>query len=565
MGKELVQLLLDHMIEGVVVLGGGGQIVQISARAAALLGPPRSAEQRLTSAFPAVAEALTGRDEAVISLHGRTLRVRRIVPPPESGMAALLLVADETELAALREEVQINDAILESFYDPVYIIDGNGITLKTNSAIERFYQVSKRDLIGKHVSELGQGQVSFPSSTYAALKKGEQVSLLQDTKSGHRLLATATPVRNAAGQIIRVVSNLRDVTALEQLKRQLEELERRNRESQAELQHLRRSAVQVPGVVAESDAMKRVLALVRRVAGVDSTVLLTGESGVGKTALARTIHSLSPRAGGPFIDINCAAIPEALIESELFGYEAGAFTGAQRAGKPGLASLANHGTLFLDEVGELPLAVQAKLLTLVQERRFVPVGGRQPVSVDIRLLAATNRDLPRLVAEGKFREDLYYRLSVVSIRVPPLRERREDVVPLIQQFLAQHNRRYGLHKSLAPELLQRLSQHDWPGNVRELANLVEMLVVTSEHPVIGISDLPRHLAEEEAPAMRDGAWRKLGLRRALARVEREIILSAYAECGSTYEAARALGISQSTFARRLQRYVRGTAGKSKKT
>jgi transcriptional regulator with PAS, ATPase and Fis domain len=308
-------------------------------------------------------------------------------------------------------------------------------------------------------------------------------------------------------------------------------------------------------VVAESPVTKNLLELCLRVARVDSTVLLTGESGVGKDVLARLIHDLSARHRRPFVAVNCGAIPENLLESELFGYEKGAFSGAQRQGKPGLFEEANGGTVFLDEVGELPLKLQVKLLKVIQEHRCRRLGSVRDVELDLRVIAATNRDLKEMVAAGSFREDLFYRLYVVPIEVPPLRDRREDILPLALRFLKTYNRKYGVTRTLSQELLDVLEQYPWPGNVRELQNVIERMVVTADADVLE----PRHLPDSlrtrtQPPASGLQVPEGLTLREAREMVERLLIERALARGGNTRRAAKLLGVTHPTVIRKAQKF-----------
>jgi len=308
-------------------------------------------------------------------------------------------------------------------------------------------------------------------------------------------------------------------------------------------------ALDASGIVARSDAMQRVLDLARRVAKVDSTVLLTGESGVGKERVARLIHAESARTGGPFVALNCGAVPESLLESELFGHARGSFTGAAQD-RPGLFEAANRGTLFLDEIGEVPPQMQVKLLRVLQEREVRRVGENRNRPVDARVLAATNRDLLADVHAARFRQDLYYRLRVVEIRVPPLRERREDVLPLARAFLAEVSRRTGRRVTgLTPGAAAQLVRYDWPGNVRELENAVERAVVLAKGSRVDVGDLP-----DEVGSALPGAH-VAGETRPLAEVERDYILAVVnASGGNRARAAARLGIGAATLYRKLKEY-----------
>lgn len=309
-------------------------------------------------------------------------------------------------------------------------------------------------------------------------------------------------------------------------------------------------------MVAYSAAMESVITLVQKVCNVSSTVLITGASGVGKEVVARYIHRTGNRSAGPFVKINCAAIPETLLESELFGYEEGAFTGARRDGKPGLIELASGGTLLLDEITEMPLGLQAKLLQVLQEKSLVRVGGTRQIRVDARIMAATNRDIEAAVREGRFRNDLYYRLNVIPIRVPALRERAGDIAPLTYHFLDKWSSKYGRRRQISREAREKLESYSWPGNVRELENVLEFLVVTVEDPVIGVEHLPAHIRRGSADCA--GEVRVSGilpLRKAVDEVERQLIEHASQTCSSTYSMARALGVNQSTIVRKIQKHM----------
>lgn len=303
--------------------------------------------------------------------------------------------------------------------------------------------------------------------------------------------------------------------------------------------------------------MRNIDRLIKKVAMVDSTVLILGESGVGKNVIASQIHRHSRRSAGQFVEINCGSIPEGLLESELFGYEAGAFTGAGKQGKQGIIELANQGTLLLDELGELPLTLQAKLLKVIQEKRLQRVGSMQYRDVDFRLIAATNRDLEKMVKEGKFRQDLYFRLNVVPIHVPALRNRPEDIAALLKLVVRSLNERYGMNKKLDAAATHALLHYDWPGNVRELENVLERLVVTADEEVITSQHLPAEIkaAGEEQTAMEPSvAAAKMSLRDAMEQVEEKWLRHAAERCRTTAEMAEFLGISQPSVVRKLQKY-----------
>ncbi|HHY97256.1 MAG TPA: sigma 54-interacting transcriptional regulator [Firmicutes bacterium] len=310
-------------------------------------------------------------------------------------------------------------------------------------------------------------------------------------------------------------------------------------------------------IVAYSQEMGKVLQVAERVVNVNATVLILGESGVGKEVVARFIHRMGNRRQGPFVKVNCGAIPETLLESELFGYETGAFTGAKRAGKPGLIELASSGTFFLDEICELPLNLQVKLLQVLQEKQVTRLGGTKPIQIDARIIAATNQDIHEMVRQGSFRADLFYRLNVVPIVIPPLRERKDDIIPLMYHFLDVCCRKYGVRKTVTDEVKEAFMAYDWPGNVRELENLVERLVIIAASDEIGIADLPspfKSCPVNQPPVTVSDV---VPLKDAVEEVERQIIQKAVSRYHSTYEIAEVLGINQSTVVRKIQKYFRG--------
>ncbi|MHB8202310.1 MAG: sigma-54 interaction domain-containing protein, partial [Desulfomonilaceae bacterium] len=306
-------------------------------------------------------------------------------------------------------------------------------------------------------------------------------------------------------------------------------------------------------MVAKSSAMIQTVQRAIKVAAVDASVLLYGESGAGKSMLARIIHIISPRKEMPFIKINCGAIPESLIESELFGYAKGAFTGAALEGKAGLIEVAHTGTVFLDEVGELTLAMQVKLLQVIEEKVFTRLGGTKPISVDVRIIAATNRDLKDLVQQGRFREDLYYRLNVIPIHIPPLRERRDDIVALALNRLERFNKVSGCAKRLDQGVMDRLMRYNYPGNVRELINIMERMMIMSDGNLISISDLPVELREQthsNIDMFEDG----MTLGKAMDQFEGRVIVRALVRHKTLLKAARSLGIHPTTLWRKMTKF-----------
>lgn len=455
--------------------------------------------------------------------------------------------ADDGELQHLRQLCQDYEEIYRNSFDGIFVADGQGMTLMVNAGCERNYDCKAEDLVGHHVSEFeGKGWIRPVIATRVATER-KRISAMQQTHGGKTIMVTGIPLFDADGGVRKVIINSRDTTELVQLQEALLRTRDDLQRVQNEMKELRLQNLKPDGVVLKSQVMQQLYSLAVRVAKVDTAVLVSGESGVGKEVLARQIHRHSQRSTGPFIKINCGAIPRELLESELFGYEGGAFTGAHKQGKVGIIETANHGTLFLDEIGELPLDLQVKLLQTLQDHTLVRVGGTRTVRIDLRVVAATNRDLRDMVAKNQFRADLYYRLNVVPIHVPPLRQRTEDILPLMLQALDDLNRQYSLSKRLSGRAIDRLQAYEWPGNVRELRNIVERLVVTTPVDLIDVDDLPEPVLQRELQT-REG----MGFADKVARFEAQLVREAVRQHGSTRSAARALNISQSTVVRKLQ-------------
>lgn len=485
-------------------------------------------------------------------------------PITESGevIGAVAVFQDVSEIEFISEELssvkQLNnelECIIHSSYDGILITGCEGNIIKSNHACERITGRPPLYLQGKNITDLS-GEGIFPYSIVeTVLKKGEAVTRVEEPQPGNHLLITASPVKKPDGQIFRIVINVRDLTELNRLKQELEQSKELSERYHQELSHLRQKQFSQKGLIFNSPKMQELISTVLRLAQVNSTVLLLGESGVGKEVIATIIHSNSARKGGPFIAVNCGAVPEGLLESELFGYEKGAFTGASREGKAGMFELANNGTLFLDEIGDTPKDFQVKLLRAIQEREIMRVGGNKPIAVNVRIIAATNRDLETLVREGKFREDLYFRLNVVPLNIYPLRERKEDIVPLAFSFMRKFSKAYKIKKDFAPGAYDALLSYDWPGNVRELENIIERLMVTSPEQVITAENISSCLFREQ-PGYSPGITVKgiLPLKEAVIQVEKQLILNALKEYGSTYKAAKALKVDQSTIVRKFNKY-----------
>ncbi len=403
--------------------------------------------------------------------------------------------------------------------------------------------------------QLEKERVFYPSVVKRVLETGEKQTLIQETRSGKKLLVTGNIVYNDKNNIKYVVTYAQDVTELEKMKLYVKMIEGEMETIKSELKELQSKQSAAPHIIAKSEPMKHVVSLINRVARSNTSVLLTGESGVGKTLLAEYLHNQSGRKG-KFVTINCSSIPESLLESELFGYDAGAFTGANPKGKKGLVEEAKGGTLFLDEIGELPMNLQAKLLTFTQSKEFIRVGETTPISLDFRLVTATNVNLKERIEDGKFREDLYFRLSVIHIPIPPLRERREDLLSLIIELTQKFNQRHQQEKVLDHAVIDHLLHYKWPGNVRELANLMERLVLTIDDNLIQQEHIPKEFISnyQKENSLRFQVLEEKTLPEMMQELETQILQKAFASCKSTTEMARQLGVSQPTVVRKLQKY-----------
>jgi len=460
----------------------------------------------------------------------------------------------EVLIKTIKNLIRELDIIVHYSSDELYVTDGNGNTILVNKAFEVNSGVPIRDVLGKNVEELEKEGIFKPSVTKLVLKEKKQVSIMQEYRNNTKVLVTGTPVFNEDGSIYRVITNSRDTAKLNNLRSQLEELENLKDSYYQELMSLKNYST--CELIIKSPEMKEILNLARKIAEVDSAVLLTGETGVGKGLLARYIHDNSIRRCRSFISINCGAIPENLLESELFGYEPGAFTGANQKGKKGKMELANQGTLFLDEVGELPLQLQVKLLDVIEKGVITRIGGTKVIKLDIRVIAATNQDLLLMINKGCFRKDLYYRLNVLPLEIPPLRNRKAEIMTLAEHFLKLFNQKYRKKKEISPDTNKFLLNYSWPGNVRELENLIERSVIVINEDVIQ----PYHLPEEiKMESLNLNVTKKkleniAPLEKIINDIEKNILEKLYKECGNTYKIAQILKVNQSTVVRKLNKY-----------
>lgn len=454
---------------------------------------------------------------------------------------------------ALEEKAASLEEIIEHTYDEINVTDENGVCIMVNSSCERLFGLRKEEMVGRRQEDIFRTGTISSYMADRVIQQKRRMTDVQYTQAGKKILATANPVFDGEGNVRRVIISSRELSEFGSLPYEISASPQETPES---LERRTESYLQAKGMVAQAPATRKAVRLVQRVAGTDSNVLLLGETGTGKSAFAELIHALSTRSQAAMVKVNCAAIPESLVESEFFGYSRGAFTGAQAAGKAGLFQVADRGTLFLDEVGELSLSAQSKLLQAIQDREFFPVGSSTPVKTDCRIIAATNRDLWTQVEKGAFREDLYYRLCVFPIQVPPLRERTEDIPYLTQKMVAKMNRNSGKSIRLHQTVIEQLKSYSWPGNIRELENVVERILIISDSELITLKSLANIFPgqREEAPPLLSALPGTKPLKDAVEEYERTLFCKAMETCRTTYDLARLLQINQSTVVRKMARY-----------
>lgn len=450
------------------------------------------------------------------------------------------------------------DNVLDVLSDGIYISDREGYTLKVNTMYEKLIGLKKEDLIGRRVQDLVKEGVFDVVLNPQIVKTGQPATSVQTTKKGQKLILNGHPVFDVEGQVALVVTFVRDVTVMSQLREQIVSQKKLLEQFRTSVQYINEERIQkFPMNGFKSREMAHLNKLIDKIAATDATVLILGETGVGKEFFARSIHRASPRGENTFFKLDCTTIPENLIESELFGYAAGAFSGASLKGKPGLCEMADQGTLFLDEIGELPLSLQVKLLRLLQDQEIIAVGSTRVKKVNVRIIAATNRELEKEIEQGRFRNDLYYRLRVAVLNIPPLRERREDIMPLANYFLEKYAIKYRKERRFGPDIEAIFTGHSWPGNIREMENLIESLVVTCDRPVVETSDIGSCMLTEGYDRKRNLFetldTRDKSLKEIMRDLEREILNGALEIHGSMAKVAELLKIDRSTIFRKLKR------------
>jgi len=443
----------------------------------------------------------------------------------------------EIEVLPHEERERQLKAVLDSVSEGIIAVDKRGMITTLNPVGEQILQVNRERAIGRHLSEVVPADLPMLRILETGQGYNNKEIILTTKRGRSHYITTGRAIKDERGETVGAVAALKDMSEVRELVFSL----------------TRPPAITFSDIIYASEAMARVVEMAKMVARGNSTILIRGESGTGKELFARAIHAAGPRRRKPFVALNCAALPDALVESELFGYEEGAFTGARRGGKQGLFELAHQGTIFLDEIGELSPHLQVKLLRVLQENKVRRVGGREEIPVDVRVIAATNRNLEEMVRKGDFREELYYRLNVIPLYIPPLRERLEDLPALVENCLQKFNRVLKKRvKRVHPRVLERFRQHTWPGNVRELENVLERAMNLVEGEVIR----PEHIIIEDLSAPGSGHQEISGasLKELKEQLEREVIARMLAKYGAARPAARALGISHTALLRKIEKY-----------
>lgn len=435
----------------------------------------------------------------------------------------------------------------ENFGDEIFVTDGAGIVLFVNPAAVEVIGKPLDEIIGRDVRDLEAENFFKPSVTLEVIRQKQTVNIIQTVRGDKPVLVTGVPIFDELHENIKmIISTTKDVVALNEL---LDTIENQKEE----ISNLRDITFSGAGLIT-GDENSEIKKRITKVASLDMPVLINGETGVGKEVVAKAIHIFGPGKDKPFIKINCGTIPENLIESELFGYEKGAFTGAEREGKKGKVELAENGTLFLDEIGEMPLALQVKLLDFLQDGTFARVGGTKRLKVKTRLLTATNRDLTQMCEEGTFRKDLFFRINGIPFSVAPLRERPKDLQALSKYFLTKCNSKYKIKKSFSHEAIELMENYDWPGNVRELEHVIEHAHVMSDGDVISKEDLGFMINDSMETDTKIIFKEIVPLKEAKLYAEKHLTNRAYEKYANTYKVAEVLGVDQSTVVKLLKKH-----------
>lgn len=443
--------------------------------------------------------------------------------------------------------------ILDCIKVGVFVADANGTVLMLNKESEKTGGMSREELCGKNMHELIKMGYVTESSILKAIESKKEENIIQELGEGGQLYITGVPF-SRKGEIELIICTERDITETINLKELLKEKEKMTGKYETELEYLRKINQDTEEkIISNSIEMKNILEKALRIAQLNTTVLLSGESGTGKELVANYIYKNSARVNFPFIKVNCAAIPENLLESEFFGYEKGSFTGANKNGKIGIFELAQEGTLFLDEIADLPIHMQSKLLRVLQEKEITRIGGIEVIPVDVRIIAASNMNLRKAIEDGRFREDLYYRLNTIPIEIPPLRQRRVDIEPLVGYFINKYNKKYKMKKTILYDALEVLQKYDWPGNVRELSNIIERIIVSYDGDRITKFQVQKQIINEQLQEDKTeeytGSFEEI-----MEQYEKKLLSSMLNKYGKASDIAKALNVNKSTISRKLKKF-----------
>ena len=562
-----LKAILDSMYNGVVAVDRAGRVTLLNSGAERLfnirektcLGQPLGRALPDLDMTPALER---GEVKAGLKYrYGEVITVTNITPLTDGNavVGAIAIFQDLTDLGLVARELETVKAlnqtlhtVLNIIYDGIILVDDEGYITLSNRVFIEFMDMLPEDIIGKHIAEILGG-----SRLHIVAKTGIPETCEIQNIRGKPLIVSSLPIikdGRTVGAVGKIV--FPQLAEVQELAVKLGFLQNKVAYYQEELQKTKTARTMLDGIVAESQAMKNIKQEIMQVAGSISTVLITGESGTGKEVVAQAIHMCSDRSGGPFIKVNCAAIPENLLEAEIFGYAAGAFTGAVKNGKPGRFEMADGGTIFLDEIGDMSLALQAKILRVLQEREFERVGDTKSIRVDVRILAATNKDLKKAISDGLFREDLFYRLNVISLRLPPLRERSGDIEPLARNFIEKYNRILKADiKGISASATAVLARHGWPGNVRELENVIERAVNYARSDFIQVTHLPPYLINAFDQVKNASGGEISSYRSKLNETERDMIVAALEKAGGNKtRAAKILNLSRSRLYVKMKKF-----------
>lgn len=561
--REFITFLLDSLQDGIMIVDGNGKLIYGNRAILKLL--ERDKESITNTPFPDFIQdkrlkaffTLDGeKKEEEYTANGRHLLLKYFPYQGRDGIYNhIFILRDITEIkdsqSQLLEEKMSLDMIedlLAHAYEGFALVDKEGRIVKWN--YHKLLGIKEEDAIGKHVTEVIEN-----TRLHLVVKTGKKEIRDIQRIQGHDMVANRVPIIRG-GEIIGAVGAVlfKDASDVREMAKELIELENKINEYKGEIERLQDSRYTFNSIITQNPKMEYLKKLGRTAARSNSTVLILGESGTGKELFAQAIHKASYRKFGPFIPINCAAIPKELLESELFGYEAGAFTGARKEGKPGKFELANGGTIFLDEIGDMPLEMQVKLLRVLEEKEFERVGGNKKITLDARIIAATNEKIEEAVEKGKFREDLYYRLNVINIDIPPLRDRKEDIPLLCDHLIEYLSKELNTDKKKIDErTMEILMEYHWPGNVRELRNVLERAITLSSQKLILPNHLPERLVKNKME-IKDGE-RVYPLKEVVAEAEKEAIIAALNQAkGNKTLAAESLGIHRTALYRKMEKY-----------